>query len=79
MNFFFIGNFRLFLKWTKLKPWQIIIWKITFFIDGMAYFGIGAYYMAVNYKLTGGYLPEVESKLKDFCLLFVFANFSLYV
>lgn len=79
MNFVFIGNFRLFLKWAILSPWQIIIWKITFFLDGMIYFGIGAYYMAFNYKLTQGYLPEVDSKLQDFCLLFVFANFSLYV
>jgi hypothetical protein len=45
----------------------------------MIYFGIGAYYMAFNYKLTQGYLPDVESKLKDFVLLFVFANFSLYI
>jgi hypothetical protein len=57
MNFVFIGNFRLFLKWTILTSWQLIIWKLSFFIDGMIYFGIGAYYMAVDYKLTGGYLP----------------------
>jgi hypothetical protein len=35
--------------------------------------------MAVNYKLTGGFMPEIEGQLKDFCLLFVFANFSLFM
>lgn len=79
MHFFFVGNFRLFLKWVILQSWQVILWKLSFFIDGLIYFGIGAYYMAVNYKLTGGFMPEIEGQLKDFCLLFVFANFSLFM
>jgi hypothetical protein len=49
MQFFFISNFRLFLKWTKLKKWQVVIWKISFFIGGVTYFMIGSYFMMVNY------------------------------
>lgn len=57
MNFIYIGNFRLFYKFTILDRWMIILWKISYLIDGLVYFGIGAYYMAVDYKLTSGFLP----------------------
>ena len=59
MHFFFIGDFRLFLKWVILALWQIVLWKFAFFIDGLTYFSIGAYYMAADYKITGGLMPEL--------------------
>jgi hypothetical protein len=79
MFFMAVGNFRLFLKWVILKPWQVILWKSTLMINGIIYFMIGAYYMMTNYQLTRGFMPAIESKLKDFVLLFVFANFSLFM
>ncbi len=35
--------------------------------------------MMTNYQLTRGFMPAIQSKFKDFVLLFVFANFSLFM
>jgi hypothetical protein len=62
-------------KWNKIKT---IVFKLILFLGSIVFFSIGAYIMYVNYKITGGLNPDIDSIFKDFALLYTFGNFAFF-
>jgi len=54
--FFFVGNFRVCLKFADWNRVQIIVYKIAILSGAVCFFQIGAYFMAVDYSYTKGML-----------------------
>lgn len=76
---FFVGNFRIMMLIVKWSKWKVILFKFVLLADSAVFFQIGAYYMSVNYQYTNGRLPELDGKVKDFVLLYIFGLFALFV
>jgi len=66
----------LIVKWSR---WKVILFKLVLLADSAVFFQIGAYYMSANYQYTNGTLPELDGKVKDFVLLYIFGLFALFV
>lgn len=76
---FFVGNFRIMMLMVKWSKWKVILFKLVLLADSAVFFEIGAYYMSVNYQYTSGAVPELDGKVKDFVLLYIFGLFALFV
>jgi len=79
LYFTLAGNARVFIKCTRLIKWQLLLLKFCLGASALCYFTIGVYYMANDYKPSKGMDPELDSKVKDFVLLFVFGSYSFYM
>jgi hypothetical protein len=64
------------VKWSK---WRVILFKLVLLADSAVFFEIGAYYMSVDFQYTGGANKELDGKVKDFVLLYIFGLFALFV
>ena len=76
---FFVGNFRIMMLSVQWSRWKVILFKLVLLADSAVFFEIGAYYMSVNYQYTGGSSPDLDGKVKDFVLLYIFGLFALFV
>ena len=47
-------------------------------VGSIVFFCIGAYIMLIDFKITSGMVPSIDSTFKDFALLYTFANFSFF-
>ena len=50
------------------------MYKLVVVACGLAFFYSGIYYMNGAYKVSNGKMPELEEKLKNLVLLYVFGN-----
>lgn len=76
---FFVGNFRILMLQVKWSKWRIILFKLVLLADSAVFFEIGAYYMSNDYRYTAGADSDLDSKIKDFVLLYIFGLFALFV
>ena len=76
---FFVGNFRIMMLEVRWSKWRVILFKLVLLADSAVFFHIGAYYMSNNYLYTGGADTELDGKIKDFVLLYIFGIFALFV
>jgi hypothetical protein len=76
--FFFVGNFRVCIRYADWNSAQIIIYKLAILVGAVCFFQIGAYFMAVDYSYTQGQLEELDSKIKDFITLYAFGTFYFF-
>ena len=63
------------VQWAK---WKVILFKLVLLADAVAFFEIGAYYMSKNHLYTNGKDTELDGKVKDFVLLYIFGMFTLF-
>jgi hypothetical protein len=78
LHFLLSANFRFLLinyQWNRLKN---IAYKIILLIGAIVLFGIGTYIMYINYKISSGLDPKMDSRFKDFSLLYTFGNFAFF-
>jgi hypothetical protein len=76
---FFVGNFRIMMLSVKWSKWKVILFKLVLLADSAVFFLIGSHYMSVNYQYTGGASADLDGKVKDFVLLYIFGLFALFV
>lgn len=76
---FFVGNFRIMLLNVRWSKWRVILFKLILLADSAVFFEIGAYYMSNDYLYTGGVDDDLDGKIKDFVLLYIFGLFALFV
>lgn len=76
---FMVGNFRIMMSLVKWSKWRVILFKLVLLADSAVFFEIGAYYMSEDFKYTGGEDSELDGKIKDFVLLYIFGLFALFV
>lgn len=76
---FFVGNFRILMLQVRWSKWRVILFKLVLLADSAVFFEIGAYYMSNDYKYTGGSNTDLDGKIKDFVLLYIFGLFALFV
>jgi hypothetical protein len=76
---FFVGNFRVMMLHVKWSKWRVILFKLVLLADSAVFFEIGAYYLSVNYLYTGGDNADLDKKVQDFVLLYIFGLFALFV
>lgn len=76
---FFVGNFRILMLHVKWSKWKVILFKLILLADSAVFFEIGAYYMSVDYRYTNGTDTDLDGKVKDFVLLYIFGLFALFV
>jgi hypothetical protein len=77
--FFFVGNFRVCVRFSDWKKWRIIPFKFSLMVGAICFFEIGAYFMTVNYSYSGGENTALDSKVKDFILLYAFGTFDFFM
>jgi len=47
--------------------------------DAVVFFEVGSYYMSTDFAYSGGSDKNLDGKVKDFVLLYVFGLFALFV
>lgn len=66
------------IAYEKMSKWRVIAFKLSVLSCGLIFFYIGVVYMRGGYKITSGYLPEVEEIVKNIVYLYVFGNTDLF-
>lgn len=72
------GSMRVMIAYVKWTKWELILYKIVLIFSGLIFFYVGYEYMMGRYKITSGYLVEVESRFKDMIYLYVFGIVELF-
>lgn len=78
LHFLLSANFRFLLlnyHWNRLKT---ITFKIVLLLGAIVLFGVGTYIMFINFKISKGLDPDIDSRFKDFTLLYTFGNFAFF-
>ena len=66
------GYLRVLIVYSYWERWQIIFYKLSMLISGLIFFYIGFVYLNGGYKITKGFLVNLETQLKDLSTLYVF-------
>lgn len=76
--FYYAGSLRVMIAYEKWERWKIVLYKLAVMTCGLIFFYVGFTYMNGAYKITKGYLPEVEETVKNVVYLYVFGNVDLF-
>ena len=66
------GNLRVNVKFAKWGKWRVLFYKATMILTGCCSFYIGFMYLRGAYKISLGFLPQLQLKLKNLIILYVF-------
>lgn len=75
---YFAGYLRVLVAYGDLARWEVISYKLVVMICGLIFFYIGYDYMMGTYKVTNGFLVELEATIKDMIYLYVFGAVEMF-
>jgi hypothetical protein len=78
LHFLLSASFRFSVinyQWNRIKT---LTFKIVLLSGAIVLFGVGTYIMFINFKISNGYDPDMDSRFKDFTLLYTFGNFAFF-
>ena len=76
---FLVGNFRILcLRFTWSKC-EVILTKIILVLSGCVFVGIGCFILITQVSFLTNISSDFANKVKDYCLLYVFGLFSLFL
>lgn len=78
LHFLLSASFRFSIinyQWNRFKT---IAFKMVLLFGSIVLFGIGTYIMFINFKISDGLDPNIDSRFKDFTLLYTFGNFAFF-
>lgn len=79
VNFSFVGNFRLMMKYARWKPWQVITYKIQKLLTSVFYICISAPLLLDIFSFTNSdsdAARKVDQSIRDLYLLFIIGYFT---
>jgi hypothetical protein len=76
--FYYGGSLRVMIAYERWARWKVVLYKLACMSCGLIFFYVGFTYMNGAYKVTKGYLPQVEETVKNVVYLYVFGNVDLF-
>ena len=75
---YFGGFLKVMIAYAEWSRWEVIFYKISVMACGLTFFYVGFSYMNGGYKITSGFIVQIEWKFRDLVYLFVFGVEELY-